>query len=513
MVAPGNAPVNRERKCHEPRHYELKAEAREQVGKGSARAVRRNGKVPAVIYGDKQPPLAIALSYKDVYYKIHGGGFLTTIATIDVDGKKIQVLPKDFQLDPVRDFPMHVDFLRIGKDTEVNVEVPVHFINEEKSPGIKRGGVLNIVRHEIEFHCPANAIPEFITVDLTGTNIGNSIHISAVKLPAGVQPVISRSRLHDRHYRRLVSDEAGGRRRPKPTPEAEAAASRGISSDARRAVAMLLFAGLGNPGAKYAEQPAQCRLHGGGRDCPPPFLFALVEEIPGRGRRGPHWRRKDHPHQAADIHESVRPVGRRGDALLQARPADLTVFYDELDLAPGKVRVKTGGGAGGHNGIRSIDGHVGKDYRRVRIGIGHPGIKEMVTHHVLGDFAKADHEWLDPLLDAIADNAGSARQGRRKRLHEQTVHSQFARQATGDPDRPRRRRKAEPYPSGAAARAGGQASRDRADGGHAEEAAWQELKRVGQAGMADRALGICGSAAPSKALTIIGPFAHSPTNF
>ena len=113
--------------------YELKAEAREQVGKGSARAVRRNGKVPAVIYGDKQPPLAIALNYKDVFYKIHGGGFLTTIATIDVDGKKIQVLPKDFQLDPVKDFPVHVDFLRIGKDTEVNVDVPVHFINEDKS--------------------------------------------------------------------------------------------------------------------------------------------------------------------------------------------------------------------------------------------------------------------------------------------------------------------------------------------------------------------------------------------
>jgi large subunit ribosomal protein L25 len=171
--------------------YELKAEAREQVGKGSARAVRRNGKVPAVIYGDKQPPLAIALSYKDVYYKIHGGGFLTTVATIDVDGKKIQVLPKDYQLDPVKDFPLHVDFLRVGKNTEVNVNVPVHFINEEKSPGIKRGGVLNIVRHEVEFHCPANAIPDSITVDLAGTEIGESIHISAVTLPAGVRPVIS----------------------------------------------------------------------------------------------------------------------------------------------------------------------------------------------------------------------------------------------------------------------------------------------------------------------------------
>ncbi|KQZ87264.1 50S ribosomal protein L25 [Mesorhizobium sp. Root157] len=171
--------------------YELKAEAREQVGKGSAREVRRNGKVPAVIYGDKQPPLAITLPYKEVFYKIHGGGFLTTVATIDVDGKKIQVLPKDYQLDPVKDFPLHVDFLRVSKDTQVNVNVPVRFINEEKSPGIKRGGVLNVVRHEVEFQCPANAIPDFITVDLDGAEIGVSIHISAVKLPAGVKPVIS----------------------------------------------------------------------------------------------------------------------------------------------------------------------------------------------------------------------------------------------------------------------------------------------------------------------------------
>jgi large subunit ribosomal protein L25 len=171
--------------------YELTAEARERVGKGSARAVRRNGKIPAVIYGEKKPPLAIALSYKEIYYKIHGGGFMTTIATIDVGGEKIQVLPKEYQLDPVRDFPMHVDFLRVGKDTIVTVFVPVRFINEEKSPGIKRGGVLNVVRHEVEFHCPATAIPEAITLDLEGKDIGDSLHISAVKLPEGVTPVIS----------------------------------------------------------------------------------------------------------------------------------------------------------------------------------------------------------------------------------------------------------------------------------------------------------------------------------
>ena len=171
--------------------YELKAEARERVGKGSSRELRRNGFIPAVIYGDKQSPLAIALSTNEVTKRIHAGGFMTTVATIDVNGEKIQVLPKDYQLDPVRDFTLHVDFLRVSADSRVTVQVPVHFVNEEKSPGIKVGGVLNIVRHAVELLCPANDIPEFLTVDLTGAKIGDSLHISAVKLPAGVRPVIS----------------------------------------------------------------------------------------------------------------------------------------------------------------------------------------------------------------------------------------------------------------------------------------------------------------------------------
>lgn len=171
--------------------YELKAEARDRVGKGSSRELRRNGKIPAVIYGDKQAPLSIAVDYKTIYYKIHGGGFKTTIATIDVDGKKIQVLPKDYQLDPVKDVPTHIDFLRVSKKTVVTVQIPVHFINEEKSPGLKRGGVLNIVRHEIEAHVPANSLPDFIEVDLAGTELGDSIHISAIKLPAEVTPTIT----------------------------------------------------------------------------------------------------------------------------------------------------------------------------------------------------------------------------------------------------------------------------------------------------------------------------------
>ncbi len=170
--------------------YELKAVARERVGKGSSRELRRNGSIPAVIYGDKQAPISIVLDTNEVTKRIHAGGFMTTVASIQVGGEKINVLPKDYQLDPVRDFVLHVDFLRVSADSKVVVQVPVHFINEEKS-AIKIGGVLNIVRHEVELHCPANAIPEFITVDLAGHKIGDSLHISHVKLPAGVTPVIA----------------------------------------------------------------------------------------------------------------------------------------------------------------------------------------------------------------------------------------------------------------------------------------------------------------------------------
>ena len=169
----------------------LTAEARERVGKGSARELRRNGMVPAVIYGDKQPPVSISISRNEITKLIFGGGFMTTTFNVEVGKDKYMVLPKDYQLDPVRDFVMHVDFLRISEKSIVTVAVPVHFINDETCPGIKKGGVLNIVRHEVEFHCPANAIPDSITVDLGSAQLGDSIHISSVDLPKNVTPVIT----------------------------------------------------------------------------------------------------------------------------------------------------------------------------------------------------------------------------------------------------------------------------------------------------------------------------------
>lgn len=163
----------------------LSAQARDGVGKGAAREMRRQGLVPAVIYGDKQPPITIALAYKDVFKQIYAGGFLSHVIELDVDGTKHRVIPRDYQLDVVKDFPLHVDFLRVGKGSKINVQVHVNFINEDASPGIKRGGTLNIIHHTLDLTVGADNIPEEITVDLTGLDIGESIHISAIKLPAG----------------------------------------------------------------------------------------------------------------------------------------------------------------------------------------------------------------------------------------------------------------------------------------------------------------------------------------
>jgi large subunit ribosomal protein L25 len=174
---------------------ELKAQTRDRVGKGAARELRRQGLIPAVIYGDKKSPLPIAISYNEAMHRMYAGGFLSHVLTVEVGGVKHRVIPRDYQLDPVKDFALHVDFLRVSADTKLHVEVHVHFINEEKSPGLKRGGTLNIVRHTVELACSPEAIPEEITVDLTGTDIGDSLHISMVKLPNGVAPVI-----HDRDF-------------------------------------------------------------------------------------------------------------------------------------------------------------------------------------------------------------------------------------------------------------------------------------------------------------------------
>jgi large subunit ribosomal protein L25 len=169
---------------------ELKATARREVGKGAARNTRRAGKVPGVIYGDKKPPVAISLDATELTRRIYAGHFLTTLFSVDIDGEKHEVIPRGFQLDPLRDHPTHVDFQRVAPGATIRVAVPVKFINQDAAPGIKRGGTLNIVRHTIECLCPADAIPDSITADLTGLEIGHSLHISAIPLPDKIRPLI-----------------------------------------------------------------------------------------------------------------------------------------------------------------------------------------------------------------------------------------------------------------------------------------------------------------------------------
>jgi large subunit ribosomal protein L25 len=170
----------------------LAAEARPAVGKGASRAVRREGRVPAVIYGNKESALSIHVEEKLLSKLLSSGHFMNSVVEIHVDGQTHRTLPRDVQFHPVNDRPIHVDFLRVSTDSLITVNVPVRFENEAASPGLKRGGVLNIVRHEVELKCPADAIPDDVVVDVTGFDVGSSIHISVVKLPQGVKTVIDR---------------------------------------------------------------------------------------------------------------------------------------------------------------------------------------------------------------------------------------------------------------------------------------------------------------------------------
>ena len=168
----------------------LAAEARDRAGKGASRAIRREGRVPAVIYGNNKEPVQVHVEAKALVKMLQTGHFLNSVVEVEVGGKTERTLPRDVQFHPVTDRPVHVDFLRLSKDARVTVAVPVRFTDEEASPGIKRGAVLNIVRHEVELVCPADAIPDELVASLKGLDVGESLHISAFALPAGARPVI-----------------------------------------------------------------------------------------------------------------------------------------------------------------------------------------------------------------------------------------------------------------------------------------------------------------------------------
>ena len=226
-----------------PETMKVVAKKRDRAGKGGARSSRREGLIPAVIYGDKQAPLMIAVEPKAIEREIHKEGFLNHRLQIDVEGTNVDVLPRDVQLDPVTDRPLHLDFLRIGPDSIITVHVPVHFRNEAASPGIKRGGVLNIVMHEITVRTKPDLIPEFFEVDLTGLEIGHSIHISSLKVPDGVRMV---TRERDATVASIAA----------PTVVREAAAQAAAEATAPAAAEATPAAGAAAPAAAAGTAPA-----------------------------------------------------------------------------------------------------------------------------------------------------------------------------------------------------------------------------------------------------------------
>jgi large subunit ribosomal protein L25 len=166
---------------------ELKATARPNSGKGAARAERRAGRVPGVIYGNNQPPVTISVDDAELRQRILAGRFLTTIYDIDLEGQKHRVIPRDFHLDPVKDFPLHVDFMRLGEGATIRVSVPLHIVKAESAPGVKRGGTVNIVTHTIDLECSVDNIPQYVEADVSGLEINYSLHLSDIELPAGVK--------------------------------------------------------------------------------------------------------------------------------------------------------------------------------------------------------------------------------------------------------------------------------------------------------------------------------------
>ena len=197
----------------------LIAEKRDRAGKGTSRALRREGRTPAVIYGDKKEPISVSLETKELVKVINQGSFLSAICSVHVGKDKHQVLPRDIQLHPVKDSPVHVDFLRVTAKSKIAVNVAVHFLNEDECPGIVRGGMLNVVRHEVELIVPATHIPESIEVDLMKFDIGDSIHISDFTLPSDAEATIT-----DRDFTiATIAAPGGGADADEDEAEAEAA--------------------------------------------------------------------------------------------------------------------------------------------------------------------------------------------------------------------------------------------------------------------------------------------------
>ena len=239
---------------------ELKATARPKSGKGAARAERRAGRVPGVIYGNNQPPMPISVDDRDLRQRILAGRFLTTIYDIELEGRKHRVIPRDFHLDPVRDFPLHVDFMRLGEGATIRISVPLHVERADASPGVKRGGTVNIVTHAIELECSVDNIPQFVDADVSGLEIGYSLHLSDIKLPAGVKSLMR----EDATLVTIVPPSGYAEEQKAAAAAAAAAAAGAVAAPGAAAPA----AGAAAPAAPGAAPPAAAAAPAAGAAAP-----------------------------------------------------------------------------------------------------------------------------------------------------------------------------------------------------------------------------------------------------
>lgn len=241
---------------------QMKATVRPKAGKGAARAARYSGRVPGVIYGENKPPVMVLIEHDELKKRIYSGRFLTTLYELDVEGTKHRVIPRDFQLDALKDLPMHVDFLRVSEGATIRVHIPVHVLNTDQSPGVKRGGAVNIVTHTVEVMCPADAIPESIVVDITGLEISHSKHLSDVSLPPNVK-VLGRADM----TLVTVVPPSGYAEEMKAAAEAAAAAATAAAAAAPGAEGAAPAAG---PGAAAAPGAAPAAAPGAAPTAPAP---------------------------------------------------------------------------------------------------------------------------------------------------------------------------------------------------------------------------------------------------
>ena len=416
----------------------LDANIRETKTKGELTSLRDNGNVPAIIYGGEAQNEKVAISKKLLKSLIEKENFLSNIISLNVDGKTQNVLPKEIKYDIITDEPIHVDFLRVVPGVKIKIEVPVKFINHESSPGLKRGGVLNIVRRKVELKCPSEKIPENLVIDLDGIDIGESFKISSITLDEEVVPTIQ-----GRDFVIATLAAPTVMKEPEKPAEAEAAEGEEGAAGAEAAPAdgdkpaaesakkegedkkpaeekkisyqnwnllptrihyMLLFVGLGNP-----TPDSENNRHNVG--------FKIIDSINKKfslSKQKPKFKGLLTTGNVADQKiYAIKPLTFMNNSGICIRELieyfkidaeDVIVFHDDLDVEFGKIKAKFGGSSAGHNGIASIDKFIGKDYSRVRVGIGKPKDNMEISDYVLQNFDEDEITGLEKITNDITDS-------------------------------------------------------------------------------------------------------------